>query len=92
MRVVVLSPNEQGKIEFTKEELEKLLNSVYEDGYNNGKAHNYYYWPSIGCNTITTTADDTITTLPYKHFTTVCEDNVLEIKIGDNVNVTGDYK
>ena len=59
MKIVVVSPNEQGKFEFTKEELEKLLDGAYEEGYNRGRAL-YYYWPSVGYNTITTT-DNTIT-------------------------------
>lgn len=48
--------NEKGKIEFTKEELQKLLNEVY----NEGKADNYsiYYGyntiPAVSCTTSTT--------------------------------------
>ena len=32
--VKVFEPNKNGKIEFTKEELEALLNEVWNDGYN----------------------------------------------------------
>lgn len=37
IRIRVFSYNEKGKIEFTKEELQKLLNDVY----NEGKADSY---------------------------------------------------
>lgn len=32
MKVKIFYPNEEGKIEFTKEELEKLIDEVYEEG------------------------------------------------------------
>ena len=35
MIVKVFQKNKNGKIEFTKEELETLLNEVYWDGYRN---------------------------------------------------------
>ena len=41
--VKVFTTNENGKIEFTKEELELLLNEVWRDGYNN---HGSYWWTS----------------------------------------------
>ena len=41
--VKVFTPNKNGKIEFTKEELEALLNEVWNDGYNRQMA---YYWGS----------------------------------------------
>lgn len=34
MKVRVFTTNENGKVEFTKDELEKLLNEVYQDGQN----------------------------------------------------------
>lgn len=34
MKFRVFTTNADGKIEFTKDELEKLLNEVYEDGKN----------------------------------------------------------
>lgn len=49
--VKVFMPNEKGKIEFTKEELELLLNEVWNDGYYH---HGTYWWQS-----------PTITTVPY---------------------------
>lgn len=35
--------NKNGKIEFTKEQLGKLLDEVWSDGYN---SNNKYYWSS----------------------------------------------
>lgn len=43
--VKVFSTNERGKIEFTHEELEKLLNEVWNDGYYH---HGAYWWTSPG--------------------------------------------
>lgn len=40
--VKVFTPNKDGKIEFTKDELEKLLNEVWWDG----RSHNVYSWTS----------------------------------------------
>jgi hypothetical protein len=40
-KIKVFNLNKEGKIEFTKEELEKLLNETYEDGYCEGKSHTY---------------------------------------------------
>lgn len=38
MKIKVFEPNHQGKIEFTRTELEKLLNEVYSDGYREGES------------------------------------------------------
>lgn len=38
MKVKVFQPNSHGKIEFTRAELEKLLNEVYSDGYREGES------------------------------------------------------
>lgn len=37
MKIKVFEPNRYGKIEFTRAELEKLLNEVYTDGYREGE-------------------------------------------------------
>ena len=39
--VKVFTPNKNGKIEFTKEELEALLNEVWQDGYSQNRQ---YWW------------------------------------------------
>jgi len=41
--VKVFTTNSNGKIEFTKEELENLLNEVWQDGYQSNKS---YWWTS----------------------------------------------
>lgn len=41
--VKVFTTNSDGKIEFTKEELETLLNEVWQDGYEVKKT---YWWTS----------------------------------------------
>lgn len=44
--VKVFTKNKQGKIEFTESELKKLLDEVYQDGYQDGKGqHVYWYSP-----------------------------------------------
>ena len=48
--VKVFTPNKDGKIEFTKDELEKLLNEVWYDGRNSAT----YTWTSPYLSTITT--------------------------------------
>lgn len=54
--VKVFTPNKHGMIEFTKEELESLLNEVWQDGYS---CNNRYWWTSP-----TWTASDK--TQPYR--------------------------
>ena len=41
--VKVFTTNSDGKIEFTKDELEKVLNEVWQDGRNSSS---YYWWTS----------------------------------------------
>lgn len=43
--VKVFTTNSNGKIEFTKEELENLLNEVWSDGYYSNHS---YLWSSPG--------------------------------------------
>lgn len=38
MKVKVFQPNSYGKIEFTRAELERLLNEVYDGGFRDGEA------------------------------------------------------
>ena len=49
MSVKVFKTNKVGKIEFTRCELEKLLNETYREGYTDGENHaksNYWTWTS----------------------------------------------
>ena len=60
MKIKVFTPNERGKIEFTREELEKLLNDTYAEGQRNCKCGSNVTWnpyitPYINCSDSTTT-------------------------------------
>lgn len=49
MMVKVFQSNANGKIEFTRAELEKLLNEVFKKGYDSGVSdtkQNYWTWTS----------------------------------------------
>jgi len=70
MSVKVFKTNRAGKIEFTRCELEKLLNETYREGYTDGENHaksNYWTWtsPSI-----------TVTNTPY-YGTVTCDNGSL---------------
>ena len=81
MSVKVFQTNSNGKIEFTRAELEKLLNDTYKEGHRDGesKANNSYWtWtaPSLtNCPTITygNTNTGTIRTVPDS-VTVTCAD------------------
>ena len=56
MKIKVFYPDRDGRISFTKKELEDLLDEVYREGYNDGRPYawtNTYYPSNVG--TITTT-------------------------------------
>ena len=41
MFVVVITPNKDGKIEMSKEELQDMLNNAYNKGYIEGKSKSF---------------------------------------------------
>lgn len=46
-KLLIITPDENGKLEFTQKELEDLLDSAYEDGYQDGCAQQpFIYNPS----------------------------------------------
>lgn len=57
MKIKVFEPNRYGKIEFTRAELEKLLNEVYTDGYKEGvhdaRSHSWTWTSPYYASTIT---------------------------------------
>lgn len=65
IKIRVFSPNERGKIEFTKEELQKLLNEVYNEGkmdsytisYGSNITTTSYSYPTITANNSSTSID-----------------------------------
>ena len=62
MKIKVLFPNERGKIEFTKEELETLLEECYQDGIAEGKKLGSISYPNVYYSTVTD--------YPQNYFTT----------------------
>lgn len=72
MKTKIFTKNENGKIEFTENELKKLLDEIYNEGYNDGKSRSYIYttptrttpWWQYGtwCTTDSTTVKGTTTT------------------------------
>ena len=44
MKVKVFETNHNGKIKFTRAELEKLLNEVYTEGYRDGESSGSWTW------------------------------------------------
>lgn len=62
-RVVIVEKNKDGKIEFTKEELQKMLDDVYTQGYTDGKGrYETITYPSYPWYTLTNKAStDSIT-------------------------------
>ena len=79
MSVKVFQTNKAGKIEFTRCELEKLLNETYNEGYRDGENHaknSYWTWssPSI------------VNTTPYYGVTCLDADKVAcanDVGVGD---------
>lgn len=55
MKVKVFRPNSNGKIEFTLNELEELLNEVYSEGFDDGESNgankSSYTWTAPGIGT-----------------------------------------
>ena len=64
MKVKVFQPNSHGKIEFTRAELEKLLNEVYSDGYREGE--------SSACSRPWTWTSPYLTNTPYYGAISTC--------------------
>lgn len=46
MRIKIFIPNNNGKLEFTKEELEKLLEEAYQEGYDDGSKKTVISYPT----------------------------------------------
>lgn len=70
MSVKVFQTNSNGKIEFTRAELEKLLNDTYKEGHRDGEAkasNSYWTWtaPTLtGTNPITYDGNSAIRAIP----------------------------
>ena len=82
MSIKVFQTNANGKIEFTRCELEKLLNETYREGYTDGENHaksNYWAWtsPSIS-----------VTNTPYYGTITCDTGSLLSINTTDGISST----
>ena len=96
--VKVFTPNKNGKIEFTKKELEKLLDEVWRDGYNSNNNYTWHspWWygngyysvsctDSTNCATVTVPTSDDIT-LTADHATISSNDisnGTISVNIGE---------
>lgn len=81
MSVKVFQTNKAGKIEFTRCELEKLLNETYNEGYRDGENHaksSYWTW----------TSPSIVNTTPYYGVTCLDTDANKAIRANDVGNVT----
>ena len=71
IKIRVFHHNEKGKIEFTKEELQKLLNEVYNEGKRDSYTISYgsnstpltYYSTTTASNSLTLTDNDKLNSL-----------------------------
>lgn len=82
MSVKVFQTNKAGKIEFTRCELEKLLNETYNEGYRDGENHaksSYWTW----------TSPSIVNTTPYYGVTCLNTDKAIRANDVDNITLTG---
>lgn len=89
MIVKVFQTNEKGKIEFTRCELEKLLNEVYQNGYTDGEndmRKQNYVWTSPYITT-TTLLDNSLSNITANSDTAPIDNFTYEIKNPNNVIV-----
>ena len=82
MSVKVFQTNKAGKIEFTRCELEKLLNETYNEGYRDGENHaksSYWTW----------TSPSIVNTTPYYGVTCLDADKAIRANDVGNITLTG---
>lgn len=91
MNIKVFKTNSNGKIEFTRCELEKLLNEIYNEGYAAGEKHmkeTYWTWtPTVTTPTLPITY--TTTTTPIHNLRS--EDNSTKATVSVNNEVPKTY-
>lgn len=84
MKIKVFYPDRDGRISFTKKELEDLLDEVYREGYNDGRPYtwtNPYYPSNVGTITTTPLRGDQFT------YTTTSSTNT----VGADISAMTDY-
>lgn len=89
MIVKVFQTNEKGKIEFTRCELEKLLNEIYQNGYTDGEndmRKQSYVWTSPYITTATL-LDNSLSNITANSDTAPIDNFTYEIKNPNNVIV-----
>ena len=82
MSVKVFQTNKAGKIEFTRCELEKLLNETYNEGYRDGENHaksSYWTW----------TSPSIVNTTPYYGVTCLDANKAIHANDVGNITLTG---
>ena len=95
MKVKVFQSNHNGKIEFTRAELEKLLNEVYTDGYNEGKSSHWTWTSPYVSSTDGITLTNTTNATSINPINSNCADKieaVLDNSITSSNANTTDYK
>ena len=102
MSIKVFKTNKAGKIEFTRCELEKLLNETYREGYTDGENHaksSYWTWTSpnvintpyygtITCDSGTLLRTNTADTVDSISSTATLRDNASIASVCDNAVAT----
>ena len=82
MSVKVFQTNKAGKIEFTRCELEKLLNETYKEGYRDGENHaksSYWTW----------TSPSIVNTTPYYGLTCLDTNKAITANDVDKITLSG---
>lgn len=89
MKIKVFEPNRYGKIEFTRAELEKLLNEVYTDGYKEGEydaRSRSWTWTSPYVSTYGTSITNKVSTDPSVTLTSAnCATDKIEAVLDNSV-------
>lgn len=81
MKVKVFYPNREGKIEFTRQELEKLLDEVYREGQKDCNCSKSWTWTTPyynGSLTSNSTTNTTIATPDLSVATYATDNNVID--------------
>ena len=81
MKVKVFYPNREGKIEFTRQELEKLLDEVYREGQKDCNCSKSWTWTTPyynGSLTSNSTTNATITTPDLSTATYAADNTVID--------------
>ena len=93
MKTKVFTKNKNGKIEFTEQELKKLLDEIYDEGYNEGSQRYYYTtpyyyrWPTWYS---TTCSNDTSGSYTISTASTAYDNSSIATANGGNYTISSD--